>query len=105
MIFYIQISLVSATHERPLVAFAFFLGASCISWLSKKQSTVDTFSSEAQYKAVFTTIVECVWLRRLLVALDIGQQLFTTIFTDSQSALAVVRNPVFHARPNHIDMH
>ncbi|MCO5549433.1 hypothetical protein L7F22_002904 [Adiantum nelumboides] len=28
-----------------------------------------------------------------------------TIYTDSQSALAVARNPVFHARTKHIEVH
>ena len=51
-------------------------------------------------------MVECVWLRRLMVAdLDVGQPSATTIYTDSQSALAVARNPVFHARTKHIEVH
>ena len=49
--------------------------------------------------------VECVWLRRLLADLGVGQSSATTIFTDSQSAIAVVRNPVFHARTKHIEVH
>ena len=31
--------------------------------------------------------------------------LATTIYTDSQSALAVARNPIFHARTKHIEVH
>ena len=37
--------------------------------------------------------------------LSVGQDSATTIYTDSQSALAVVRNPVFHARTKHIEVH
>ena len=37
--------------------------------------------------------------------LGVGQPSTTTIFTDSQSALAVARNPVFHARTKHIEVH
>ena len=54
---------------------------------------------------MFTTTVECVWLRWLLTNLDVGQQLSTTIFTDSKSALAIVRNPFFHACTKHIEVH
>ncbi|MCO5612752.1 hypothetical protein L7F22_067022 [Adiantum nelumboides] len=81
------------------------LGSSCISWLSKKQPTVATFSCEAEYRAVFTATVECVWLRRLMADLGVEQDTANTIYTDSQSALAVARNPVFHARTKHIEVH
>ena len=85
--------------------FCFMLCSSCISWLSKKQPTLATSSCEAEYRAAFTATVECVWLRRLMVDLDVGQDSRTTIFTDSQSALAVARNRVFHARTKHIEVH
>ncbi|MCO5579407.1 hypothetical protein L7F22_033262 [Adiantum nelumboides] len=85
--------------------FCFILGSSCISWLSKKQPTMATSSCEAEYKAVFTATLECVWLRRLMADLDVGQDTANTIYTDSQSALAFARNPVFHARTKHIEVH
>ncbi|MCO5566895.1 hypothetical protein L7F22_020578 [Adiantum nelumboides] len=81
------------------------LGSSCISWLSKKQPTVATSSCEVEYKAVFTAMVECVWLRCLMVDLGVGLDTANTIYTDSQSALAAARNLVFHARTKHIEVH
>ncbi|MCO5609273.1 hypothetical protein L7F22_063497 [Adiantum nelumboides] len=81
------------------------LGSSCKSWLSKKQPTVATSNCEAEYKAVFTATIECVWLRRLMADLGVGQETTNTIYTDSQSALAIARNLVFHARAKHIEVH
>ena len=81
------------------------IGNSCVSWLSKKQPTVATSSCEAEYRAAFSATVECVWLRRLLSDLSLEQPSPTCIFTDSQSALAIARNPVFHARSKHIEVH
>ena len=75
--------------------FCFMLGSSCISWLSKKHATMATSSCEAEYRVAFTATVECVWLRQLMADLSVGQDSATTIYTDSQSALAVARNPVF----------
>ncbi|MCO5590716.1 hypothetical protein L7F22_044691 [Adiantum nelumboides] len=57
------------------------------------------------HEAVFTAMVECVWLRRLMVDLGVGQDTANTIYTDSQSALAIARNPFFHARTKHIEVH
>ncbi|MCO5557659.1 hypothetical protein L7F22_011227 [Adiantum nelumboides] len=86
-------------------SFCFMLGNSCISWLSKKQPTVGTSSCEAEYRAIFIATIECVWLRCLMANLDVGQDTTNTIYTDSQSALAVARNPIFHACTKHIEVH
>ena len=64
-----------------------------------------TSNCEAEYRAVFTAVVECIWLRRLMVDLGVGQSSVTTILTDNQSALAVARNPIFHACTKHIEVH
>ncbi|MCO5547790.1 hypothetical protein L7F22_001242 [Adiantum nelumboides] len=85
--------------------FCFMLGSSCISWLSRKQPTVATSSCEAKYRVVFTATVECIWLRRLMADLGVGQDTANTIYTDSQSALVVARNPFFYARTKHIEVH
>ncbi|MCO5611582.1 hypothetical protein L7F22_065835 [Adiantum nelumboides] len=36
---------------------------------------------------------------------EVGQDTANTIYIDSQSALAVARNPIFHARTKHIKVH
>ena len=47
----------------------FFLGDSFTSWLSKTQPTVAKSSCHVEYRATFTAIVECIWLRCLLMDL------------------------------------
>ncbi|MCO5570337.1 hypothetical protein L7F22_024056 [Adiantum nelumboides] len=86
--------------------FCFMLGSSCISWLSKKQHSLATLSCDAEYRTIFTATVECVWFRCLMVAhLGVGQDTANTIYSDRQSALAIARNPIFHARIKHIEVH
>ncbi|MCO5573915.1 hypothetical protein L7F22_027691 [Adiantum nelumboides] len=87
--------LIYVCNTRPDIQFA----------ISQKQPTVATSSCEAEYRVVFTATVECVWLRRLMADLGVGQDTANTIYTDSQSALAVARNPIFHARTKHIEVH
>ncbi|MCO5552502.1 hypothetical protein L7F22_006014 [Adiantum nelumboides] len=62
------------------------------------------YASEAFGQSLKAT-VECVWLKRLMADLGVGQDTANTIYTDSQSALAVARNPIFHARTKHIEVH
>ncbi|MCO5614758.1 hypothetical protein L7F22_069045 [Adiantum nelumboides] len=56
-------------------------------------------------RAVFIATVECVWLRRLMADLGVGQDTANTIYTYSRSALIVAKNPVFHACTKHIKVH
>lgn len=48
---------------------------------------------------------EAVWLRRLLADLGFPQKSATVIYADNQSAMALARNPRFHNRSKHIDVH
>ena len=64
-----------------------------------------TSSCEAEYRASFTTIVECVWLRRLIEEFGITNAEPTSIFTNNQGAIAIAKNPVFHAKTKHIEVH
>ncbi|MCO5575876.1 hypothetical protein L7F22_029681 [Adiantum nelumboides] len=50
-------------------------------------------------------MVEYVWLKRLMADLGVGQDTANTIYTDTQSALAVARNIVFHARTSEAHYH
>ncbi|MCO5550608.1 hypothetical protein L7F22_004096 [Adiantum nelumboides] len=63
-----------------------------------------TASCEAKYKVVFIATIECVRLRRLIADLGVGQDTANTN-TYSQSALEVVRNPIFHVCTKHIEVH
>ena len=77
------------THACPLAVFTSCLATHVLSWLSKKQPTVATSNCEAEYRVVFTSTVGCIWLKRLMADLGVGQSSATTILTHSQSALAV----------------
>ena len=46
-------------------AFLIFLGANPISWSSTKQHTFARFSTEAEYRAIETIVVELLWVKLL----------------------------------------
>jgi hypothetical protein len=80
----------------------FFLGKCPISWQSVKQQVVAMSSCEAEYIAASTASTQALWLTRLLGDLlgrDVGA---VELRVDSQSALALAKNPVFIERSKHI---
>jgi hypothetical protein len=47
---------------------------------------------------------EGVWLQRLLVDINLGSERPLRIMCDNQSAIQLIKNPVFHQRTKHIDV-
>lgn len=74
-----------------------------ISWSSRKQDNVALSSCEAEYVALTETCKEVTWLKQIAIALDINVKGPITIFTDSQSCIAIIENQKFSNRTKHID--
>ena len=95
-----------STDDRRLKSgYVFMLGNSTITWSSKKQATVALSSTEAKYRGAAIVACEEVWLRRLLMEIGIELHDATTIWCDNMSSIQLAKNPVFHARTKHIEIH
>ena len=53
--------------------------------------------------AITEAVKEAIWLQGLLDDLGVGQKQ-VTVFCDSQSAIHLAKNQVYHARTKHIDV-
>jgi hypothetical protein len=84
--------------------YAFMLAGACISWSSKKQRSVATSSTEAEYVALSLASQECVWLRNLLLDIGFEQSNATVLYEDNQGAIELARNPKHRGRSKHIDI-
>lgn len=59
--------------RRSTIGYCIYVGANCISWLSKKQPTISRSSSRAEYRSMASKTAELVWIAFLLR--DVGVKL------------------------------
>nr|GEV81007.1 ribonuclease H-like domain, reverse transcriptase, RNA-dependent DNA polymerase [Tanacetum cinerariifolium] len=69
-------------------------------WSTQKQATVALSSCESKFIAATT---QALWLKRLLRKLTHSEEEKVTIRVDNKSAIALMKNPVFHGRSKNID--
>ena len=81
----------------------FTLAKAPVSWKSTLQSTVALSTTEAEYMAITEAVKKAIWLQGLLDDLGVGQKQ-VTVFCDSQRAIHLAKNQVYHARTKHIDV-
>ena len=48
---------------------------------------------------------EAIWLRHILKEIGYEQGGSSLIYSDNQSAISLVKNPVFHQRTKHVEIH
>ena len=69
--------------RRSTTGYVFFLNSGVVSWNSKRQPTVATSSTEAEYMSLYSATQEVIWLRLLLKDLEYTDQAATIIFQDN----------------------
>ena len=62
-------------------------------------------TTEAEYLAASAAAREVVWIRRLLYDIDCSNNCKTILCIDNQSAIKLCKNPEYHKRTKHIDVH
>ena len=123
----------NADNCRSTSGFTFSLGSAMVTWSNKKQPIVALLSTEVEYRgakvatceaiwlkrqpieALSSTEVEyrgaevatckAIWLKRLQKDLQMEMSNSMTIYCDNLNSIHLAKNPVFHARTKHIEVH
>ena len=82
----------------------FQVGNATVSWSSKRQKTVARSSTEAEYVALSNAAQEAIWLRCLLVDMNVDIASPTVIYEDNNGAIELSKNAKNHNRTKHIDI-
>ena len=79
----------------------FTIGGCAISWKATLQSIVALSTIEAEYMVVTKACKEALWLKELFGELS-DQLHIITLFCDSQSAIFLTKDQMFHEKTKHI---
>ena len=94
--------------RRSTTRYIIMINNGAVAWRSQLQPTIALSMMEAEYIALTKATKELIWIRKLLAELgyfNYTDSESTELYSDNQSAIALSKNPVSHARAKHIDIH
>ena len=89
--------------RKSTSGYLFTFAGGAVSWQSKLQKCVALSTTEAEYIAANEAGKEVIWLKNYLNELGVKQADYV-IHCDSQSAIYLSRNSMYHSRTKHIDL-
>ena len=93
------------TKDRKSVSgYLFQLNGCSVSWRSKKQPHGALSTAEAEYIALSAAVQEALWMKQLLIDLNVNIESSMTIYEDNKAAISMSKNPQFHGRAKHVDI-
>ena len=95
----------SIDTRKSTTGYAFKVFGNLVNWRANLQSVVALSTTEVEYIATNETVKESLWLRDLVSELLQVKELKTTVIhCDSQSAVSLSKNQVYHDRRKHVDI-
>ena len=88
--------------RRSISGYVFLLNGCAISWLSKKQNSVSTSTTESEYMALATTARQALWYINGLSQL--GFTIPVKLKADNTSSINVAENPINNPKTKYIDV-
>ena len=90
-------------RRRSLTSYVFTVDSCAVSWRATLQSVVALSTTEAEYMAVSEACKELIWLKGLYAELC-GVNSCINLYCDSQSAIYLTKDQMFHERTKYIDI-
>lgn len=91
--------------RKSTTGFLFKLYDNCtITWNTRRQATVATSSTEAEYMALYEAVKEAMWLKSLSFSIDMKLPGPIILWEDNMGCINIANNPSSHKRSKHIDI-
>ena len=84
-------------NKKSLTCYVFILFEYTISWKSTLRPTITLSTTEAEYMVITEAMKKVIWLRSFVGNFGLHQE-ETIIFCDSQSAIQLTKNHMYHER-------
>lgn len=90
--------------RKSVMGYCFYVNGALVSWCSKKQRTVSTSTTEAEYIALGHAARESVWISRFLNELSIAEPIGACfLHGDNETSIILTKNAESQST-KHIDM-
>jgi uncharacterized OsmC-like protein len=90
--------------RKSTSGYVFMLGNAVVSWSSKKEPIVTLSTTEAEFVAAAACACQCLWLKNVLIHLQVMDDEKILIHCDKSSSIKLTKNPILHGRCKHIDV-
>lgn len=90
--------------RRSTTGYVLRFASGTIYWNSQRQRVVALSTIDAEYMAACQTAKEIAWASTLIRELLGNLKIQTAMFMGNQSAICLIKNPVFQKRVKHIDV-
>ncbi|MCO5609030.1 hypothetical protein L7F22_063251 [Adiantum nelumboides] len=87
---------------KSTFGYVFLFARAAVSWRLVLQTCTSSSTTESKYVVASSASKEAVWLARLVG--DLGIHQIPVLHCDSQSAITLSKNPVFHSNTKHIEV-
>ena len=104
LVTYADANFAPAGDRKSQSGAVFQLAGSTVGWLSKKQKTVSTSTTEAEYIALSLATNETLWLQHLLEEMGVDVVLPTIIYEDNHPAISIATNQRNPGLAKHLDV-
>lgn len=85
--------------------YCFNLGSGVFSLCSKRQDIVAQSTVKVEFISATTAAAkQGLWLRKVLLDMNLKQEKCTEVFVDNQAAIAISNNPAFHGKTKHFNI-
>ena len=88
-------------RRRSLTGYVFTIDSCAVSWKVTLQHIVAMSTTKVEYMAIAEACKESIWLKGLFVKLC-GVDSCIDLFCDSQSAICLTKDQMFHERTKHM---